>query len=306
MYEKFYNFKEKPFSVTPDTKYFYASEKHEEALSSLLYAIQERRGFVVITGEIGSGKTTSWRVLINRLDRTTKIALILNTHLTPKQMLMAILEEFEVSFKDTWTKVKMLSMLNRFLLEQISMGINVVLIIDEAQNLTKSTLEEVRMLSNLETEKEKLIQIILMGQPELREKLACKSLEQLRQRIQVSYHLLPLSRDETRSYIEYRLRVAGIQSGMLFSKNTFDKIYEYTGGVPRLINTLCDRALLNGFVQEKAQIDEDIIEESAMEIEGVRKEIMRESSNSEDSNIQEILKRVYGKFSKEPIKVDSK
>src|SRR3989338_5163825 len=157
MYENFYNFKEKPFNVTPDTKYFFKSEEHEEALSSLLYSIQERRGFVVITGEIGSGKTTTWRVLINKLDRTTKLALILNTHLTPKQMIMAILEEFDIPFKESWPKVRLTSILNKFLLEQILLGINVVLIIDEAQNLTLSVLEEVRMLSNLETEKEKLI-----------------------------------------------------------------------------------------------------------------------------------------------------
>lgn len=269
MYENFYNFKEKPFNVTPDTKYFFNSEEHEEALSSMLYSIQERRGFVVITGEIGSGKTTTWRVLINKLDRTTKLALILNTHLTPKQMIMAILDEFDISFKESWPKVRLVNVLNKFLLEQISLGINVVLIIDEAQNLTCSVLEEVRMLSNLETEKEKLIQIILMGQPELKDMLADEALTQLRQRIQVAFHLYPLTKEETQGYIEHRLKVAGANGTPIFDSSAFEKIYTYTKGVPRLINAVCDRALLNGFINERRSIDASTIDETAKDIIGI-------------------------------------
>jgi len=272
MYETFYQLKEKPFSVTPDTKYFFKSEEHEEALSSLLYSIQERRGFVVITGEIGAGKTTTWRQLLNELDKTTKIALILNTHLTPKQMIMAILDEFEIPFKEDWPKVKMLNQLNRFLLEQISLGINVVLIIDEAQNLPLSVLEEVRMLSNLETEKEKLIQIILMGQPELRDLLGQKELKQLRQRVQISFHIYPLVKHEVLEYIAHRLKVAGANGTPIFDEGALSAIYDYTKGIPRLINALCDRALLNGFISDKRLIDAQLIHEAAPDIAGIVRE----------------------------------
>ncbi len=269
MYEQFFGFTEKPFSVTPDTKYFFPSEKHEEALNNLLFAILERKGFAVITGEIGSGKTTVWHKMLNRLVRGTKIGLIINTHLTPKQMMMAILEEFEVPYKDTWPKVKMLAALHRFLLEQISLGFNVVLVIDEAQNLNASTLEEVRMLSNLETEKEKLIQIILMGQPELRDILALPELEQLRQRIAVYYHLDPLTEEETRNYIAHRLKVAGSNGAVIFDDSALSKIYTYSGGVPRRINAICDRALLTGFIREQKTISAQIIDEVVCEIDSI-------------------------------------
>ncbi len=269
MYEQFFGFTEKPFSVTPDTKYFFPSEKHEEALNNLLFAILERKGFAVITGEIGSGKTTVWHKMLNRLVRGTKIGLIINTHLTPKQMMMAILEEFEIPYKDTWPKVKMLVALHRFLLEQISLGFNVVLVIDEAQNLNASTLEEVRMLSNLETEKEKLIQIILMGQPELRDILALPELEQLRQRIAVYYHLDPLTEEETCNYIAHRLKVAGSNGAVIFDDSALSKIYTYSGGVPRRINAICDRALLTGFIREQKTISSEVIDEVAKEINSI-------------------------------------
>ena len=266
MYEKFYGFNEKPFSVTPDTKFFFPSEKHEEALNSLIYAISERKGFVAVTGEIGSGKTTVWHTLLNRLDKGTKVALITNTYLTPKQMIMAILDDLEVPFKDRWPKVKLLNLLNKFLIEQISLGFNVVVVIDEAQNLNASVLEELRMLSNLETEKEKLIQLILMGQPELREILKLKELAQLRQRISVLFHIFPLTGEEIKKYIEHRLRIAGSNGGTIFEEGALDKIYKYSEGIPRKINALCDRALLTGFINENKVITEDVINEVASEI----------------------------------------
>ncbi|MCM8823086.1 MAG: AAA family ATPase [Candidatus Omnitrophica bacterium] len=266
MYEKFYGLNEKPFNVTPDTKFFFPSEKHEEALNSLIFAIIERKGFVVITGEIGSGKTTVWHVLLKRLVRGTKIALITNTHLTPKQIIMAILDEFEVPFKDNASKIKLMSLLNKFLIEQISLGINVVVIIDEAQNLSISALEEVRMLSNLETEKEKLIQVILLGQPELRDKLKKKEMEQLRQRIAVYYHILPLDKEETKNYINHRLKLAGANGKVIFDNEAVEKIYFYSRGTPRKINTLCDRALLTGFIKEATIINKYIVDESASDI----------------------------------------
>ncbi len=267
MYEDFYGLKEKPFGVTPDAKFFFPSEKHTEALNCLIYAINEKKGFAVITGEIGSGKTTVWHTLLNKLDKGTKVVLITDTFLTPKQMIMAILEDLEVPFKDRWSKVRLLSCLNNYLLEQAMLGFNVVVLIDEAQNLSFSTLEEVRMLSNLETDKEKLLQIILMGQPELREILNLKRLEQLKQRISVYYHISPLTKEETENYILHRLKIAGANGVMIFDKDALEKIYFYSGGVPRLINSLCDRALLTGFVKEKGLVDENIIEEVAGELE---------------------------------------
>lgn len=267
MYEQFYGLTEKPFSVTPDTKFFFPSEKHEEALNSLLYTVEERKGFSVITGEIGSGKTTVWHTLLNRLDKGTRVAIITNTQLTPKQMIIAILEEFEIPFKEHWSKIKLLNLLNKFLINQINLGFNVVLVIDEAQNLTASVLEEVRMLSNLETEKEKLIQIILMGQPELRDILTLKELEQLRQRICVFYHISPLTKEETINYIVHRLKIAGTNGDIIFDVGALEKIYFYSHGIPRKINAICDRALLTGFIKEKKNISEDIVEEVSKEIE---------------------------------------
>ncbi|MDP3790400.1 MAG: AAA family ATPase, partial [Candidatus Omnitrophota bacterium] len=171
MYEKYYGFREKPFNLTPDSKFFFASAKHEEALNCLLLAISEKSGFVVITGEIGSGKTTVCRSLINRLDPTTKVALVLNTHLGKKELLTTLLEDLGIEYKST-SKTHLISALNKYLIKQAANDVNVVLIIDEAQNLTPSVIEEVRMLSNFETEKEKLLQIVLIGQPELRKKIA--------------------------------------------------------------------------------------------------------------------------------------
>ncbi|MFC1514969.1 ExeA family protein [Candidatus Omnitrophota bacterium] len=266
MYEKFYGFKEKPFSVTPDTHFFYCSEKHDEALNSLVYAVEDRKGFAVITGEIGSGKTTVWHKLLTYLDGTTKVATITNSHLTPKQMLISILEEFGIEHEDTSSKVKLLNKLYQYLLEQITAGFNVVLIIDEAQNLTFSVLEEVRMISNLETEKEKLIQIILMGQPSLKEKLALPKLEQLRQRIAVYYHLNHLTRSETSGYIRHRLQVAGGNGTIIFDSPTLEAIYTHSNGVPRRINTLCDRALLTAFTLEQKSVSPDIINEASIEL----------------------------------------
>lgn len=267
MYEDFYGLKEKPFGVTPDAKFFFPSEKHLEALNCLIYTINERKGFAVITGEIGSGKTTVWHTLLRKLDKGTKVVLITDTFLTPKQMIMAILEDLEIPFKDRWPKVRLLSCLNNYLLEQAMLGFNVVVLIDEAQNLSFSTLEEVRMLSNLETDKEKLLQIILMGQPQLREILNLEGMEQLKQRISVYYHISPLSKEETENYILHRLKIAGANGTMIFDKEGLEKIHIYSRGIPRLINSLCDRALLTGFVREIKTINKDIIEEVAEELE---------------------------------------
>ena len=266
MYEKFYGFREKPFRMTPDTRYFYPSPKHTDALNHMVYAIEERRGFVVITGEIGSGKTTLSRVLFQKLDPRTKTAVIRNTNLTPREMISLVLEELEIPFSQGASKTHMISLLNEFLIEQLREDNNVVLLIDEAQNLKPAVLEEVRMLSNLETETEKLIQIILMGQPELKSKLWLKELTQLRQRVTLHYHLSPLDQEETIRYVTHRLHVAGINGTPIFAADALEKVYEATQGVPRLVNGLCDRALLTGYVTEQKLIGSNMIDEAAREL----------------------------------------
>jgi general secretion pathway protein A len=262
MYEKFYQLKEKPFNNNPDPRFFYPSPKHQEALDRLLYAVQERKGFIVITGEIGSGKTTVCRTLLNRLDSNKEIALITNTHLNAKELLMSILEDLNVLYK-SGTKIKLLAQLKDYLLEKMNEDKEVILIIDEAQNLKPSVLEEVRMLSNLETDTEKLIQIILLGQPQLREKLKMKELEQLKQRVAVHYHLYPLTKEETYGYVHHRLTTASANGSatQIFDPQALDVAYEFSQGIPRLINYACDNALLSGFVYEKKTIDKNLMVE---------------------------------------------
>jgi general secretion pathway protein A len=266
MYETYYGFKEKPFNNSPDPKYFYPSPKHSEALDRLLYAIHERKGFVVITGEIGAGKTTVCRALLRKLDDVkNEICVITNTHLNAKELIIAILEDLQVPYK-SGTKVKLLSQLNDFLVAKMEEEKNVILIIDEAQNLTPSVLEEVRMLSNLETDTEKLIQIILLGQPELREKLKLKNLEQFKQRIAIHYHLYPLTKDETAAYVRHRLKVASSNGPAdLFDPSALDLVFNFSKGIPRLINYACDNALLTGFVDEKKVIDQPLMVEAISE-----------------------------------------
>ena len=263
MYEAFFGLKEKPFKMTPDTRYFYPSAKHTDALNHMVYAIQERRGFVVITGEIGSGKTTLSRMLFQKLDPATKTAVIRNTQLTAKDLVAMTLEELEIPYKPGSTKMQLIGRLNEFLIDQLGENNNVVLLIDEAQNLKPSVLEEVRMLSNLETEREKLIQIILMGQPELKAKLWLRELTQLRQRVTLHYHLAALDEAETVGYIAHRLHVAGGNGTPIFESGALPKIFTHTQGVPRLVNGLCDRALLTGYVNDAKTIGPDIIDEVA-------------------------------------------
>ena len=272
MYEAFFGLKEKPFRMTPDTRYFYPSAKHTDALNHMVYAIEERRGFVVITGEIGSGKTTLSRVLFQKLDPRTKTAIVRNTHLTAKDLIASTLDELEIPYRPEHTKTQMIGKLNEFLIDQLREDNNVVLLIDEAQNLKPSVLEEVRMLSNLETETEKLIQIILMGQPELKSKLWLKELTQLRQRVTLHYHLGPLDAGETAAYVTHRIHVAGANGTPVFAQAALAHIYEYTKGVPRLINGLCDRALLTGYVNEAKLITREIIDEASRELPSLTEE----------------------------------
>lgn len=293
MYNAFYGFSEAPFNITPNSRFFFESTKHKEALSTLMYAIQQRKGFVVVTGDIGSGKTTVCRTLLNQLDSSTATALITNTHLSGKDLLCAILDDLEVEYS-SGSKARLLSQLNQYLIEQLRNDRNVVVIIDEAQNLAPSVLEEVRMLSNLETENEKLIQILFLGQPELKKKLAMPRLEQLRQRIAVYFHLTPLDRDDTKRYIRHRLNVASDSGKQFFTDEALELIYQFTRGVPRLVNQLCDSALLSGYVFGTTLIDEKMIQEVIQEsptaqIVQPKKNLKDEDAAKEKENAEEIF-----------------
>lgn len=266
MYEKFFCLQENPFSMSPDPKFFFPSQRHVEALDTLIYTITQKRGFAVITGEIGSGKTTVCRTLLNRLGSSTKVVMITHTPSTSKELLSYILENLGIAFNGR-TAPNLLSRLKKFLIEQSSLDFNVVLIIDEAQNLSCKKLEEVRMLSNLETENKKMMQIILTGQPELKDKLELKELAPLRQRICVHYHILPLSKIDTEKYIQHRLRVVSINANtqIEFTKEAIDEVYDYSQGIPRMINKICNNALLIGYVIETRQITAQLIKEAIEE-----------------------------------------
>ncbi|HWP47815.1 MAG TPA: XrtA/PEP-CTERM system-associated ATPase [Candidatus Limnocylindrales bacterium] len=265
MYTQFYGFREKPFRLTPDTDFFYPSSVHKQALAYLTYGLEDRQGFITITGEVGSGKTTVIQVLLNNLKDTTKVAKVNNTKVTFLQLLEMIVRDFGLPVQGN-SKTELLEILNKFLIQQHSLGNYVLLIIDEAQNLSSALLEEIRLLSNLETSKEKLLQIILAGQPELGRKLRLPQLRQLAQRITVTYHMTGMDRKDVESYIQYRLQVAGNQNRALFSSEAIDKITEFSRGIPRMINIICDAALLTGFVSERKQIDEAIIAEVIQEL----------------------------------------
>lgn len=267
MYKDFYGFREYPFNITADSRFLFLSHRHQEALSHLLYGIKERKGFVMITGEIGTGKTTLCRYLMNQLDPSVRTAFVWQTNLSAGQLLLAIAHDLGIPHvhKD---RLSLIEAIYQFLLDQASHERNCVIILDEAQHLGLSQLEQIRLLSNLETEQDKLIQIILVGQPELGGKLERPELTQLRQRIAVRYHITPLNREELTHYIHHRMEQAGGDGRALFSPTALDHVYQYSGGVPRLINVVCDRALLSGFVQEAAQIDETLVDRAIAEIEG--------------------------------------
>lgn len=267
MYLKYFNLAEQPFNMTPDPRFFYFSKKHEDALSNLLFGISERKGFITITGEIGTGKTTLCRLLLNRLDKKVKTSLIFNPNLTTIELLQAINQDFGIESKSI-SKKELVDALNAFLLGVLKRGDNAVLIIDEAQNLTPECLEEVRMLSNLETDRDKLLQIILVGQPELRKKLELERLKQLNQRIALRYHLEPFDPKEAKAYILHRLRIAGGDDKVFFTQQAVDKVYEYSLGTPRLINLLCDKALLAAFVADTKTVSNQIVDSAIKELRG--------------------------------------
>lgn len=266
MYERFYNFRERPFALSPDPAYLFLSRGHGEALDSIRYGIESRAGFIVVTGEIGAGKTTLLQTILQRLDDRTVIARVVNTMLDARELLEAIALDFGLT-DISKSKPALLRDLGLFLVEQRRQGRQPLLVIDEAQNLTAQALEEVRLLSNMETEKSKLLQILLAGQPNLRDTIASPELEQFRQRISVSYHLRPLDPEETAAYINFRLQHAALGEPLRFPPDACSLIHEVTGGVPRVINVLCDATLVFGYAEERRTIDRAMIDEVITELE---------------------------------------
>jgi general secretion pathway protein A len=272
MYNSFYGFREAPFHITPDPRFLFFSTSHREAFHHVLFGIKERKGFVQLTGEVGAGKTTVCRAVMEELPPTFQTALILNPALTREQLLHTIVKELGMK-PGKRDKAGCLELLNAFVLEQAEKGNDVVVFIDEAQDLTPELLEEVRLLSNLETDQRKLLQIVLIGQPELRDKLNDPALRQLRQRITVRYHLRPLSRPDVERYVSHRLKVAGADgnNGDLhpaFTPWALWRVHRYARGIPRLVNAVCDKALLYGFVNQTSQLTGRSVRRAIHELEG--------------------------------------
>ena len=265
MYLRFFNLRESPFNLTPDPRFLFLSAQHEEALTHLLYGIYERKGFIEITGEVGTGKTVLCRALLERLDKTVSTALIFNSYLTKMELLQAITDDFGLPPRETTSK-GYIDVLNEYLLGEFAAGHNAVVVIDEAQNLEPTVLEQLRMLSNLETERGKLLQIILVGQPELHAKLATLQMRQLEQRIAVRFHIHELTRTETKQYITHRMSVAGAAHTVIWSRRALRLIHRYTGGIPRRINLLCDRMLMTAFVRETHRVSAAIVRRSVQEL----------------------------------------
>ena len=271
MYLPFFGLNEKPFAITPDPRYLFLSERHAEALAHLLYGINDAGGFIQLTGEVGTGKTTIIRSLLSQIPANAEVALILNPRITAPEFLLTICEELGIGVPDRaiGSGKDLVDILNDYLLRAHAKGRRVVVVVDEAHNLSPDVLEQVRLLTNLETATQKLLQIILIGQPELRELLDRNELRQLAQRVTGRYHLNPLSKDETGAYIRHRLRVAGSTSD-IFTPIALAEIHRLSGGVPRLINVICDRALLGAYTQDRHRVSDSIARQAAQEVFGKR------------------------------------
>ena len=270
MYLQFYELQESPFDLTPNPRFLFFSAKHREAYNHMLYGIRERKGFVQLTGEVGSGKTTLCRAMLKELGDKFATALILNPILDPDELIRAIAMEFGFNTKGM-SRLEVLSVLNQLLIDLLIQGKDAVLVIDEAQDLTNELLEQIRLLSNLETDNRKLVQIVLMGQPELRERLNHPGLRQLRQRITVRFHLRSLNRWELWPYVLHRLQVAGSNGSPNFTVGALWRVYRYTQGIPRLVNAVCDKCLLAGYVHKRKTIDFELAGLAIRELEGAIK-----------------------------------
>jgi len=269
MYLEFYNLREAPFNITPDPRFLYFAPHHKEAYDHLMYGIRNRKGFIELTGEVGSGKTTLCRAVLANLGKDVETALILNPSLSETQLLRAMLNDFGLEVKGR-DRLAYIEKLNEFLLEKSREGTNVALLIDEAQDLSPQVMEQVRLLSNLETDQHKLIQIVMCGQPELKKRLARPDLRQLRQRITVRYHIPPLTVDDVMMYIRHRLWVAGSDGSVMFAPDAVREVHRYSKGSPRSINAVCDNAMLAGYVARSRVIDARAVRRAIAQLEGIR------------------------------------
>ena len=290
MYQNFFGLHEKPFSIAPDPRYLYMTDQHREALAHLLFGIGDEGGFILLTGDIGTGKTTICRSLLNQLPDNADIAFIVNPRLSVNELLQSICDELGIAYAENSSIKVLVDNLNQFLLESYASGRNTILIIDEAQNLADEVLEQLRLLTNLETSEKKLLQLILLGQPELNDKLAQDNLRQLAQRVTARFHLQPLSFEETTAYIKHRLHIAGFR-GELFSRAALKHIHSESRGVPRLVNVICDRSMLGAYTKDSIEIEYPIVLDACKEVlgrDGSRAAAQRSSSlsiNISDSNM---------------------
>ncbi|MGR3317144.1 MAG: ExeA family protein [Candidatus Anammoxibacter sp.] len=269
MYKEFYSLKENPFNLTPDPDFLYLSNMHKKAIAHITYGLETRKGIVQVTGEVGSGKTTILKSVMSKNINKIRSAYIVDPKVTFEQLFRMILRQFSIiELESNDSKDVLLSKFYDYLKEQLKQNYLVVVVVDEAQNIDKFALEELRMLSNLETEKEKLVQIVFVGQPELRDIFSLQRFRQLKQRISVVCHLTALNREDTEAYINHRLNVAGSNGSQLFTQCACNEIYDYSNGIPRLINIACDAALLSGYVEEKKTIDEHLVKEVISELMG--------------------------------------
>ena len=266
MYERYFGLNSKPFTITPDPRYLFMSDRHTEGLAHLLYGVTDSGGFIQLTGEVGTGKTTLIRALLEHLPKKIEIALIMHTQISAREFLIEICNELKIKIIGT-SIIDIVNSLNQYLLEQYSKGRRVILLVDEAQNLSTDVLEQLRLLTNLETAQKKLLQIILIGQPELRDVLAKNNLNNLAQRITARYHLKPLSCLETDLYIDHRLKISGATTS-IFSKKAKKEVFKFSSGIPRIINVICDRALLGAYGAGSIEINREIIVKANKEIQG--------------------------------------
>jgi len=267
MYLEHFGLTSFPFATTPDPRFYYPSAKHREALACLLYAVEQRKGFGLVSGEVGAGKSMLCRAAIEQLGDKADIALVVHTLVTPKQFFQVVCDEFGISTKNR-SKIQLIGAIKKFLLERHAAGRTVVLIVDEAQNLDSNVLEEVRLLGNLETTSEKLVQILLVGQPELRQLIGSPEHRQLNQRITVKFHLGALTEEDVHGYVDHRLHVAGAVRNGLFDADAKHELFRASGGVPRMLNVICDQALLQAFVNEQHAVPRDLVRRVVADMEG--------------------------------------
>ena len=292
MYTDFFNLSAKPFDLLPNPKFLYLSKGHRKALSYLQYGVQERVGFSLLTGEVGSGKTTLLRDIINKISGEMALAMVFNTKVNGHQLIALINDDFGLKTEGK-DKVQLLNELNDYLLAENVAGRQAIIIIDEAQNLSEEALEEIRLLSNLEADSFKLVQIILVGQPELKQIIARPSLRQLRQRISISCHLNPLNREEVEEYILHRLSTVGKRDCVNFDEGVFDVIFRFSGGIPRLINLICDYLMLSAFVEETRSIDMDMVNDAVNEL-SFEEEHKVTGEESEEQNVSPARRIITG------------